>query len=77
MRTTLDLDEDLVQRAMAATGSRTKTEAIERGLQALLDIEARKVAIAQGGTMPHLELPPRRSFSSDLEVTRHPARRKP
>jgi Arc/MetJ family transcription regulator len=42
MRTTLDLDEDLVRKALAETGARSKTEVIEMGLRSLLEREARK-----------------------------------
>jgi Arc/MetJ family transcription regulator len=42
MRTTLDLDPDLVQRALAETGARTKKEVVEMGLRALLEREARR-----------------------------------
>jgi Arc/MetJ family transcription regulator len=42
MRTTLDLDEDLIRRALAETGARSKTEVIELGLRSLLEREARK-----------------------------------
>jgi Arc/MetJ family transcription regulator len=42
MRTTLDLDEELVRRALAETGAKSKTEVIEMGLRSLLEREARK-----------------------------------
>jgi Arc/MetJ family transcription regulator len=42
MRTTLDIDEDLVKQALAETGARSKTEVIEMGLRSLLEREARK-----------------------------------
>jgi Arc/MetJ family transcription regulator len=42
MRTTLDLDEDLMRKALAETGARSKTQVIEMGLRALLEREARK-----------------------------------
>jgi Arc/MetJ family transcription regulator len=54
MRTTLDLDEDLVRRALAETGARTKTEVIEMGLRALLEREARKRLKALFGHGPRL-----------------------
>jgi hypothetical protein len=63
MRTTVDLDEGLVAEAMALTHARTKTELLERGLQALIDLESRKTAIRMGGTMPGIEVPPRRGGS--------------
>ena len=42
MRTTLDLDEELVRKALAETGARSKTEVIEMGLRSLLEREARR-----------------------------------
>jgi Arc/MetJ family transcription regulator len=42
MRTTLDLDEDLVRKALSETGARSKTEVIEMGLRSLLEREARR-----------------------------------
>ena len=42
MRTTLDLDADLLAEALKETRARSKTEVIEMGLRALLDREARK-----------------------------------
>ena len=54
MRTTLDLDETLVQQALRETGSRSKTELVERGLRALLEREARKRLKALYGDGPRL-----------------------
>lgn len=36
MRTTIDLDEDLVREAMALLGVKTKREAVRRSLEALV-----------------------------------------
>lgn len=36
MRTTLDLDDELVEEALRVTGERTKTAVIEAGLRALI-----------------------------------------
>lgn len=60
MRTTLDLDEDLVRRALAETGARTKTEVIEMGLRALLEREARRRLKALFGVGPKLRVVKRR-----------------
>ena len=60
MRTTLDLDVDLVQRALAETGARTKTEVIEMGLRALLEREARRRLKALFGVGPKLRAVKRR-----------------
>ena len=55
MRTTLDLDADLVRRALEETGAKSKTEVIEMGLRALLDREGRKRLKALFGKGPKLE----------------------
>jgi Arc/MetJ family transcription regulator len=54
MRTTLDLDEDLVRQALQETGARSKTELVEMGLRALLEREARKRLRALYGHGPLL-----------------------
>jgi Arc/MetJ family transcription regulator len=60
MRTTLDLDDDLVRRALDETGARTKTEVIEMGLRALLEREARRRLKALFGKGPKLRQVKRR-----------------
>jgi Arc/MetJ family transcription regulator len=55
MRTTLDLDEELLRQALAATGVRTKTAVIEMGLRALLEREARLRLKALYGSGPKLD----------------------
>jgi Arc/MetJ family transcription regulator len=54
MRTTLDLDRELVERALDETGARTKTELVEMGLRALLEREARRRLKALHGRGPRL-----------------------
>jgi Arc/MetJ family transcription regulator len=54
MRTTLDLDEALVRRALRETGAKSKTELIEMGLRALLERQARKRLMALYGRGPQL-----------------------
>jgi len=60
MRTTLDLDDALMRRALKETGARTKTEVLEMGLRALLDREARRRLRAMEGKLPDLAVTPRR-----------------
>ncbi len=55
MRTTLDLDAELVQRALDETGARTKKELIEMGLRALLERAARQRLQALFGSGPRLQ----------------------
>lgn len=55
MRTTLNLDDDLVKQALAATGAKTKTEVIELGLKSLVEREARRQLKKLFGRRPDLE----------------------
>ena len=54
MRTTLDLDEELMRKAQSETGAKSKTEVIEMGLRSLLEREARKRLKALYGS--HLDI---------------------
>ena len=54
MRTTLDLDGDLVRRALHETAAKSKTEVIEMGLRALLERAARRRLKALYGAGPVL-----------------------
>jgi len=54
MRTTLDLDEELVRQALQATGAKSKTEVIELGLRSLLEREARRRLKALYGKVPDI-----------------------
>lgn len=60
MRTTLNLDENLLREALKQTGARTKTEVLEMGLRALLEKEARRRLKGLFGEIPKLELVKRR-----------------
>jgi Arc/MetJ family transcription regulator len=61
MRTTVDLDEELLAAAQRVTGARTKTELIERGLQELVDrAERLDIAVEMEGSMPNIIVPRRR-----------------
>lgn len=59
-RTTLDLDDNLVARAMSATKAKTKTAVLELGLQELLAKHARQQLIASFGSEPGARPPARR-----------------
>jgi Arc/MetJ family transcription regulator len=64
MRTTVDLDEELVRLALAATKLPTKTALIEEGLRSLLRKEAGRQLIALGGSDPRAKGPRRRRIIS-------------
>jgi len=60
MRTTLNLDDDLVREARKYTGIQEKTALIHEALRHLIAREAGKRLAALGGTMPDFKLPRRR-----------------
>jgi hypothetical protein len=54
MRTTLIIDDKLVQRARELTGIREKTALVREGLAALIARESGRRLAALGGTQPKL-----------------------
>jgi Arc/MetJ family transcription regulator len=60
MRTTLDLDEDLLREARRVTGVERKTELLELGLRTLIEQAARRRLAALAGAASRAEAPPRR-----------------
>jgi Arc/MetJ family transcription regulator len=54
MRTTLIIDDKLVQRARELTGIREKTALVREGLTALIARESGRRLAALGGTQPKL-----------------------
>lgn len=44
MRTNIEIDDKLMKDALQATGAKTKKEAVELGLQTLLDLRAQEKA---------------------------------
>lgn len=60
MRTTLILDDRLLERARELTGIREKTALVHAGLEALIAREAAKRLAALGGTETKLREIPRR-----------------
>lgn len=62
MRTTLIIDENLVERARELTGVHEKTALVREGLMALIARESGRRLAALGGTDPNLsDIPRRRS----------------
>lgn len=55
MRTTVDLRQDLLDRARELTGIKEKTALLHAGLEALIHRESARRLIALGGTMPKLK----------------------
>jgi Arc/MetJ family transcription regulator len=60
MRTTINIDDDLIARARELTGIQEKTALVREALKSLIAEEAGKRLIALGGTMPGLQQIPRR-----------------
>jgi Arc/MetJ family transcription regulator len=60
MRTTLILDEDLIERAREASGIDEKTALVREGLRALIARESARRLAALGGSEPDLDPIPRR-----------------
>ena len=60
MRTTLIIDEALLERASDLTGIRRKTALVRAGLEALIAREAARRLAALAGTEPGLRAVPRR-----------------
>lgn len=64
MRTTVNLDDDLVARAQELTGTVEKGALVRDGLRALIEREAARRLALLGGTEPELESAPRRRAGS-------------
>jgi Arc/MetJ family transcription regulator len=62
MRTTVDLDDELLKLAFKATGLKKKTELLEHGLRLIVRREAAQRLIEMGGMDPTAKAPPRRRF---------------
>lgn len=60
MRTTLALDDDLLQQAQEFTGMTEKTALVREALKALVERESARRLASLGGTMPKLKSIPRR-----------------
>ena len=55
MRTTLNIDDHLIERAARFTGVQEKTQLVRLGLEALISREAAKRLARLGGSDPHLK----------------------
>ena len=63
MRTTLNLDEELLAEALRLTGLSEKTAVIHEGLRALIAREKARRLARLAGSEPQLTTPPRRRSS--------------
>jgi Arc/MetJ family transcription regulator len=64
MRTTLNIEDDLLARASELTGIKEKTSLVRLGLEALIARECAKRLAALGGTEKRLEMIPRRRMEA-------------
>lgn len=60
MRTTLNIDDDLLDEARRLTGMREKTALVRMGLEALIARESARRLAALAGSQPDLDLTSRR-----------------
>ena len=60
MRITLNIDDELLERAKTITGIKEKNALLQAGLEALVMREAGKRLAVISGTEPHLSNTPRR-----------------
>ena len=60
MRTTLNLDDALIEKARRMTGVKEKSVLVREGLKALIERESARRLARLGGTEPELEAVPRR-----------------
>ena len=67
MRTTLIIDDELLEQAREYTGIQEKTALVRAGLKALIAGEAAKRLAALGGSEPNLRDIPRRRPANNFE----------
>lgn len=60
MRTTINIDDELIEQARRVTGTRERTTLIHEGLRALIARESAKRLARLGGSDPHAKAPRRR-----------------
>jgi len=60
MRTTMNLDDELIERAREETGIKEKTALVHAGLEALIARAARRRLAKLGGSQPNIKDIPRR-----------------
>jgi len=60
MRTTLNIDDNLIDKAMKFTGIKEKTTLVKLGLEALIARESARRLAKLGGTQKQLQKIPRR-----------------
>ena len=64
MRTTVTIDDDLLDRAAELTGVTERTALLRKGLETLIRVESARRLAALGGSDPKAEAAPRRRGGS-------------
>ncbi|MGC9344436.1 MAG: type II toxin-antitoxin system VapB family antitoxin [Bacteroidales bacterium] len=64
MKTTLNIDDNILRKASRLTGISEKTTLVKRGLEALIALESAKRLAALGGSEKRLKSIPRRKSST-------------
>lgn len=60
MRTTLNIEDELLDKAAKLTGIKEKTSLVKRGLESLIAVESARRLARLGGTEKGLKMIPRR-----------------
>ncbi len=60
MRTTLNIDDTLVEKASKLTGIKEKTALVRRGLETLISLESSRRLAQLGGSEKKIQMPRRR-----------------
>jgi len=63
MRTTLNIEDDLLAKAQRVSGLKERTAVVREGLKALIERESARRLARLGGTEPLLRRVPRRQFN--------------
>jgi Arc/MetJ family transcription regulator len=64
MRTTINIDDELLDKAIRLTGPMDRTAIVSEGLKALIERESARRLARLGGTQPALKAAPRRRAGS-------------
>lgn len=65
MRTTVTIDDELLEKASEYSGITERSALIRHALQTLVQLEAGRRITKLKGTLPNLKAPPRRRFKLD------------
>lgn len=64
VRTTINIDDELLAKATKLAGPMDRTAVVSEGLRALIERESARRLARLGGTQPHLKAAPRRRQGS-------------